>query len=425
MKATVDMYAMAAELFPINRSLSGEGNRKTLRLIKKIVPELTVKEVPSGTKAFDWVVPDEWNVVDAWIKDKHGKKIVDFSVCNLHLVGYSEPVHMTMNLKELQKHLYSLPEQPDAIPYITSYYSRRWGFCLSENEREQLADGEYEVFIDSSLESGSLSYGEVILEGEEDREILISTYICHPSMGNNELSGPVVTTAILDWLKSLKKRRYTYRVLFIPETIGSLMYLDKHHEYLKQVVDAGFVLTCIGDNNSYSMLESRYGNTLADDVAKHVLKYHSANFLTYSFLDRGSDERQYCAPGIDLPVCDLMRSKYGEYPEYHTSLDNLDYISKEGLEGGFDVVRKCLMLLESNRVYKTRVLGEPQLGKRGLYPTISTKGTKAKVAAMMNLIAYADGTMNLIEIANKINENALDLVELAEKLEDEGIFEIM
>jgi aminopeptidase-like protein len=420
-----DMYNWAKELFPINRSITGNGTRSTLRFFQDIVPEMEIFEVPSGSRVFDWTVPKEWNVREAWIEDGMGNRIVDISNNNLHLMGYSISVNTTMCLEDLQKHLYSLADQPNAIPYITSYYEERWGFCLSENVRKGLKPDNYKVFIDSTLEPGSLSYGEVVLPGREKREIFISTYVCHPSMANNELSGPVVTVAILNWLKQEKNRRYTYRIVLIPETIGSLVYLEKHHKHLKEKVDAGFVLTCIGDNNAYSMLESRFGNTLADRVARHVLKYHTSDYKSYSFLKRGSDERQYCAPGIDLPVCNLMRTKYGEFPEYHTSLDNLDYISVEGLEGGYDIVRKCLTLLENNHFYKTRMLGEPQLGKRGLYPTLSTKSPNLEVQKMTNFIAYADGDHDLLEIAEIIGENALDLIAIADKLVKKSVLEVL
>jgi aminopeptidase-like protein len=418
------MYNWAKDIFPINRSLTGDGTRETLNYFKAIVPEMEIFEVPSGKKVFDWIVPNEWNVKEAWVKDETGNKIIDFSKNNLHLMGYSTPVNKKINLNELQEHLYSLPEQPSAIPYITSYYKERWGFCLKEIDRKKLKEGTFEVFIDSTLEPGDLVYGEVILPGSEKREILLSTYVCHPSMANNELSGPVVATAIINWIKELKERKYTYRIIFIPETIGSLVYLEKNYKHLQKVVDAGFVLTCIGDNNSYSMLESRLGNTLADKVSKHILKYHCSEFIAYSFLERGSDERQYCAPGIDLPVCGIMRSKYGTYSEYHTSLDDLNYISPEGLEGGYNVVKKCLLLLENNHIYKTKVLGEPQLDKRGLYPTISTKNSNVEVRRMMNFIAYADGSRNLIEIADLIEENALDLIDIAQRLLKEDVVDI-
>ena len=318
-----------------------------------------------------------------------------------------------------------MPNQPNAIPYVTSYYKKNWGFCLKHNDRNKLVSGNYEVFVDSSLTSGNLTYGEVILPGKKKKEIFLSTYICHPSLANNELSGPVVTTAIIEFLKNLgKKREYSYRIIFIPETIGSILYLSKHYRKLKKVVDAGFVLTCIGDDNTYSMVESRYGNTLADKVAKHVLKYKNKHNI-YPFLYRGSDVRQYSAPGIDLPVCELMRSKYGTYKEYHTSLDNMNYISEKGLEGGFGLVKKTIEILEKNNILKTNILCEPQLGKRNLYPNISTKGSGSTVREMMNFLAYCDGTKDLIEIAEKINLDAYKLLDIMEKLIKEKIISII
>ena len=418
-----EMYTWAKELFPLNRSLSGDGVRETLDYLKKIIPELKVHKVASGTKAFDWTVPNEWNVKEAWIKDENGNIIIDFANNNLHLLGYSTPVSKKMSLSELQQYLYSLPDQPNAIPYVTSYYKERWGFCISDQQRKKLSEQTYEVFIDSELKPGFLNLGEVVIPGEGDKEILISTYICHPSMANNELSGPIVATAVANWLKGLKNRRYTYRILFLVETIGSLVYLSKHLTQMKEKTKAGFVLTCIGDSNNYSMLESRYGNTLADKIAKHVLKFHTDSFTEYSFLERGSDERQFCAPGIDLPVCVLMRSKFDEYPEYHTSLDNLDFISPEGLFGGFEIVKKSIEILENDYIYKVKILGEPQLGKHGLYPTTSSKDVFQKVKKLINLIAYADGTNSLLDIAILIEENFFDLHLIAKKLVEKEIFE--
>jgi aminopeptidase-like protein len=364
------MYGWATDLFPINCSLTGDGNRETLKYIQKIIPELQIFEIPSETQCFDWVVPKEWNVKDAYIEFE-GKRVVDFKENNLHLVGYSIPIEKEISLEELQNHLYSLPELPEAIPYITSYYKERWGFCISENQRKELEEGTYKVKIDSTLENGSMSYGEVLLKGETEEEIFLSTYICHPSMANNELSGPVVATALLEFIKSIPNRRYSYRVVFIPETIGSICYLSKNLDEMKKKIVAGFNLTTIGDNNSYSYLPTRYGDTLSDKVAKYVLK--DIPHQKYSFLQRGSDERQYCSPHVDLPVATVCRTIYDQYEEYHTSLDNLDYISSEGLQGGFDVMKKILETLEVNRIYSTTVLCEPQLGKRGLYPTESTK----------------------------------------------------
>ena len=415
------MFRWATDLFPICRSLTGNGVRETLAYISRIVPELTVHEVPSGTQAFDWTVPDEWNIRGAYIEHESGERVVDFANSNLHVVGYSTPVDQWMTLAELQPYLYSLPEQPDAIPYITSYYSRRWGFCLSQTQRDGLKEGRYRVVIDSTLEPGSLTYGEVLLRGAEEGEILLSTYVCHPSLANNELSGPVVTTALCRWLASLPNRRYSYRIVFIPETIGSIVYISRHLAEMKRRTAAGYVLTCIGDDRAYSFLRSREGNTLADRAAKLVMRHHAPDHVEYSYLDRGSDERQYCSPGVDLPVASIMRTRYQSYPEYHTSLDDLTVVTPTGLEGGFNAVQKVIQLIEGNRFYKAAYPCEPQLGKRGLYPTLSTRGAGNTVRAMTNLLAYADGTRDLIDIAALTGISADEALDTAARLLEAGL----
>ena len=417
----IEMHGWARDLFPVCRSLTGDGVRETLAYIGRLVPELTVHEVPSGTQAFDWTVPDEWNIRGAWIEDESGRRIVDFANSNLHVVGYSTPVDEWMSLAELQPHLHSLPEQPDAIPYVTSYYARRWGFCLAHSVRERLAEGNYHVVIDSTLEPGSLTYGEVLLKGSEEKEILLSTYVCHPSMANNELSGPVVTTALARWLASLPERRYSYRIVFIPETIGSIVYISRHLQELKRRTVAGYVITCIGDDRAYSFLRSRDGNTLADRAAKLVMDRHAPDHVEYSWLDRGSDERQYCSPGVDLPVASIMRTRYQSYPEYHTSLDDLELVTPSGLEGGFTAVRKVIELLEGNRVYRAVHPCEPQLGRRGLYPTLSTRGAGNTVRAMTNLLGYADGTRDLVDIAAVTGIGPDEALETAQRLLNAGL----
>jgi aminopeptidase-like protein len=417
------MHDWAMELFPFPRSLTGPGVRETLTYIKDLIPTLQIREVSTGYKAFDWEVPEEWFIFDAWIKDEAGNVIIDFKDHNLHVVGYSTPVDQWLTLDELNEHLYSLPEQPDAIPYVTSYYKKRWGFCLTHNQRTGLKPGKYHAVIRSELKAGVLNYGELILPGKSTKEVLLSTYICHPSMANNELSGPVVTTALARWLYEIHDRRYTYRIIFVPETIGSIVYLSKHYQHLKENVIAGFNVTCIGDDRCYSYLPSRNGNTLSDQVALHVLKHIDPDFKRYSWLDRGSDERQYCAPGIDLPIATIMRSKYGMYPEYHTSLDDLNLITPSGLEGGFNALKKAITIIENNCYYKTTVLGEPQLGKRGLYPTISAKGSGSSVRTMMNLISYCDGQKSLLEIAELLNEPFGDLLPIVVNLEQHGLLE--
>ncbi|WP_440055622.1 DUF4910 domain-containing protein [Pseudoalteromonas sp. T1lg65] len=419
-------HSWARDLFPINRSLTGEGVRQTLRYIQKLFPQLTIKGVPSGTSVLDWTVPKEWYAEDAYIITPSGQKICDFKQLNVHLMGYSIPVNQKMTLEQLQPHLYDIPSLPTAVPYVTSYYKENWGFCLSTEQRAQLEEGEYQVVIKSKLFDGELNYGELILPGESEQEILLSTYICHPSLANNELSGPVVSMAIIEKLLQQSKRRFTYRILFVPETIGAISYLASHLSHLKKKLAAGFVVTCIGDERAYSYLASRDGNTLADRAAKSALKSVAGDYKSYHYLQRGSDERQYCAPGVDLPVCSIMRSKYGEYPEYHTSLDDLTLVTPKGLQGGADALWAAIVLLENNYRYKTTVLGEPQLGKRGLYPSVSDmQQDYSYVVKMTNLLAYADGTMDLLEIAELIQVSPFELLDIADKLVTENLLEVV
>jgi len=408
------MYKLVERLFPICRSITGDGVRKTLKIIQEHAP-IKIHEVPTGAEVFDWTIPKEWNINDAYVMDEEGNKIVDFKKTNLHVLGYSVPVNKTLTLSELQEHLYSLPEQPEAVPYMTSYYKQRWGFCIAHKDREKLRDGRYKVFIDSELKDGSLTYGELIIPGESEKEVFLSTYICHPSMANNELSGPVVTAFLAKWILE-RPRRYTYRIVYIPETIGSITYLSKNLEAMRKNIIAGFNITCVGDDRVYSYLPTRKGNTLSDRLALNVLSFKHPDFIRHSFLDKRSDERQYNAPGVDLPVCCIMRSKYGSYPEYHTSLDNLDLVTPEGLYGSYDVVREILKLNEENRRYKIKCLCEPQLVKKGLYPTVSTKFYIKEIEDMRNFIAYADGEAELIDISDRIKVPACELYPIIEKL---------
>ncbi len=414
-----EMGSLIEELFPICRSITGDGVRETLSIIKQHIP-ITIHEVKSGTKVFDWEIPDEWNIRDAYVEDEQGNRVIDFKKSNLHVVGYSVPVDKWVTLAELQEHLHSLPDQPNAIPYVTSYYKKRWGFCIAHKDRLNLKDGKYRVVIDSTLEPGSLTYGEYIIPGETEEEVFLSTYICHPSMANNELSGPVVATFIARWLQS-NPRKYTYRLVFIPETIGSLTYLSKHLDTLRKQVVVGFNLSCLGDDKAYSYKTSRYGNTMADKIARNVLSFVDPNYVKYPFLGGGSDERQYCSPGVDLPLVTLCRSKYGHYPEYHTSLDNLDFVSEKGLSGGYNLVRNCIFAIEHNKTYQGICIGEPQLGKRGLYPDVSTKTSGGSVETMMDFIAYADGTNDLLDISEIIHKPVWEIVPIAERLYDAGL----
>lgn len=410
------MYDRIGRLFPICRSITGNGFRRSLGIIREELPEIEVHEIPSGTQVFDWTVPKEWNIRGGWIRNLSGETIIDFNDCNLHIMGYSLPIHKILKREELLEHVYSIPEQPDWIPYVTSYYKERWGFCMSENQRLTLKDDEYEVSIDSTLEDGSLTYGELVLPGETQDEILFSTYLCHPSMANNELSGPSLQTELVKYIKGLPKHRYTYRFVWNPETIGSITYLSRNLEQLQQHVKAGFVLSCVGDDRTYSYVCTKYADTLADRVIENVLKFHAPDHKRYSFLQRGSDERQYGSAGVDLPVCGFCRSLYREYPEYHTSADNMELVSPEGLQGSYDAMVKVINALENNYHYQMLCKCEPQLGKRGLYPTISRKGVYDKVKSMQNFIAYADGKNDLIGISNIINVPVDELIPIKDKL---------
>lgn len=420
------MYALARELFPICRSITGAGLRATLDILKRELPDLQIVDVPSGTRCFDWVVPPEWNIRAAHIIDPTGRKVVDFADNNLHVVGYSEPVDCEISRQDLDAHLHSLPAMPTAIPYVTSYYKRQWGFCLTHEQRLALGPGTYRVKIDATLKPGHLTYGELRLPGATEHEVLLSTYICHPSMANNEVSGPVVTVALAQWLAALPQRRLSYRILFVPETIGSIVYLSRHVAELKARVVAGYVVTCVGDARAYSYLPSRAGNTLADQVARHVLKHTEPDYRTYDYAyHRGSDERQYCAPGVDLPVATIARSLYAQYPEYHTSADDLGIISPEGLSGAFTVFQRCLSALDSDTYPHASFLCEPHLGPRGLYP--STGGMKEYGLEhwdVQNVIAYADGKRSLLEIAELLDRPVWVLQDVLDRVASAGVVSV-
>mgnify|MGYP002631423624 FL=1 len=416
-----DMHQWATDLFPICRSLTGDGVRSTLSYLQRLLPSLNVHEIPSGTRAFDWEVPREWVIRDAYIADVDGNRLVDFNTNNLHIVGYSTSVDAVLSKAELDEHLYSLPELPHAIPYVTSYYRETWGFCLTHDQRAQLGDGPFRVLIDSEHKVGSLTYGELVIPGDTSDEILLSTYVCHPSMANNELSGPVVTTALARWILGLEDRHYTYRIVMVPETIGSVVYLSLHLRHLQEHLKAGWVLTCIGDDRAYSYLPSASGATFADRVSKKVISKSNHRFDEYSFLDRGSDERQYCSPGVDLPVVSLMRSKYGTYPEYHTSLDDLSFVTPSGLQGGLDMMKAVVNELESIPRWRSTVLGEPQMGKRGLYPTTSTSTSGHEVYDMMNVLAFCDGNHDTEELASICTISVSKVEEIVNKLFAAGV----
>jgi len=394
------------KLYPLTRSLTGKGVRSTLKIIQKEFPKLKIKKLKSGAKVFDWNIPPEWNVSNAYVIDKHNNKIIDFKKMNLHLVGYSTPIKKYVSKEELFKNLYFLKSLPKAIPYITSYYKRRWGFCVSYLQYKNLdkqysSNDKFKVVIDSSLDKkGNLNYGELILKGKSKKEILISTYICHPSMANNELSGPIVSMSLINYFKK-KKLDKTLRFVFIPETIGSIAYLSKNIKYLKENVMGGFNLTCIGDERQHSCMFSKYQNSPSDEAVIDAYKLLKIkDYKIYSFLTRGSDERQYNSPGIDLKISSIFRTKYGEYPEYHTSLDNFNLVTIKGCAGGFDVARESIKIFQERIYPKCKVMCEPQLGKRGLHPTLSTK--KKLDRSFIDFLQYADGTNSLEKISSLI-----------------------
>jgi len=411
-------------LWPINRSLTGDGNRETLKILSEII-DIKVQEIPSGTECFDWVVPPEWNVNEAWIKDSNGNTIVDFNINNLHLLGYSEPFKGKLSFEEIKAHIYTSPEQPTLIPYLTSYYKLRWGFCMSHEQFLSLDKHEiYEVCIDSKLdEKGSMTMGEAFIKGSSDKEILFSTYICHPSLASNELSGPLVSAFIYQSLKKQKNLKYNYRFVFVPETIGSICLLSQKGDYFKEKLSAGFVITCIGDDGNFTYKKSRIGNSLPDRAAEIILKQTEKKYNIIDFFPSGSDERQYCSPGFNLPVGSLMRTMYGVYPEYHTSADNKNYISFEAMEKSVNKYLAILELLERNKKYINKMpFCEPQLGKRGLYPNLgSQKVTEKFVSTMMWILNLSDGLNDLIDISEKTNIPVLDLYPVIDKLIEHDI----
>jgi aminopeptidase-like protein len=417
------MYRWVSELFPYNRSLTGTGVRKTLEYIKDLLPKLEIFEVPSGTNAFDWTVPKEWTINDAWIADLSGNKLIDFKNNNLHVMGYATPIDKIVTRDELEAHLYSLADQPDAIPYITSYYKENYGFCLTQTQRDSLGDGPFHIFIDSRLFNGNMTYAELFIPGETQDEIFFSTYVCHPSMANNELSGPVVATALAKHIQSLEVRRYSYRFLFTVENIGATYYVSKNLTRMQSNIKAGWVLTCMGDNRTYSYVPSRVGNSLTDSISRRVLQDLGEEFKEYSWLDGGSDERRYNSPGVELLIGSLMRSKYGEYPEYHTSLDNLEVVSPAGLNGGLIMLQNAVRILETNFHLRINTLCEPQLGKRGLYPNTSTKSSGAEIRNLMNVISFLDGNLDLLEIAEKCQVSYGEVLSIVERLKFAGLLD--
>ncbi|EAL3994388.1 DUF4910 domain-containing protein [Campylobacter upsaliensis] len=409
------LYALATRLFPICRSITGEGFRTSLEILKEefenggVASSLfQIHTLASGTKVFDWTIPPEWSVKDAYIITPQNEKICDFKKHNLHLLNYSTSIDTTLEFEELDKHLYSLKELPNAIPYVTSYYKKRWGFCLTHHQRLKLTRGKYRVFIDTKHdEKGVLNYADILIPSTTNAkdEILISTYLCHPSMANNELSGPCVAIFLAKWLHTLTKRKYNYRFVFVPETIGSIAYLSKHLKHLKQNVKAGFVLSCVGDEGAYSLIHSPKANTLSDKVAFHTLK-NKKNFKEFSFLYRGSDERQYCSALVNLPVVCVCRTRFGDFKEYHTSLDDLTLITPKGLGESLEAMEEIILNLENNAIYKSTTFCEPNLGKRGLYPTLNLRNQPPQISTFL---AFCDGKNDVLDIAQMMNLQGYEL----------------
>jgi aminopeptidase-like protein len=414
------MHQFIAELYPICRSITGDGVRATLRRIQREVP-LVIKEIPSGTPVFDWTVPREWNIRDAYIKNSRGERVVDFQKSNLHVVSYSVPIRRRMPLAELRPHLHTLPDRPDWIPYRTSYYQDNWGFCLSERQLKRLDDEEYEVCIDSTLEDGSLTYGELLLPGETSHEMLFSCHVCHPSMCNDNLSGIAIATFLAQRLQSTP-RRYSYRFLFIPGTIGAITWLAKNAETAYRIRH-GLVLAGVGDRYPLVYKKSRRGNAEIDRAVAHVFRHSGREYKTTDFSPYGYDERQYCSPGFDLAVGRLSRAPHGEFLEYHTSADNLEFVAPESLTETFSVCLKIIDLLEHNRTYiSMNPRCEPQLGKRGLYRAIGGKSDSGRSEmALLWVLNLSDGRHTLLDIAERAELPFAAVASATEILEKHGL----
>jgi aminopeptidase-like protein len=395
-----EMYALVEELYPICRSITGDGVRRTLDILRKTVP-VHVHEVPSGTPVFDWTVPREWNVRDAWVAGPDGRRVIDFQRSNLHVVGYSTPVRARMPLAELRPRLFTRPDLPDAVPYRTSYYNETWGFCLSQRQLDALPDGQYEVVIDATLGPGSLTYGEVFVPGATEDEVVVTCHVCHPSLANDNLSGIAVAAALARHLSGLPLR-YSYRFLFIPGTIGSITWLARNEDRVARVRH-GLVLAGVGDAGGFTPKRSRQGDAGIDRAVAHVLRHAEAPHALVDFTPYGYDERQFCSPGFDLPVGCLMRTPHGQYPEYHTSADDLDFVGPTALGESFRTCLEVVDVLEHNVTYVSRnPKCEPQLGKRGLYRALGGELDRAsREMAMLWVLNQADGKRSLLDVADR------------------------
>lgn len=417
------MYKMIGELFPICRSITGNGVRETLSMLQEKIP-LIVHEVPSGTQVFDWKVPKEWNIQDAYIKNRQGTRVVDFQKSNLHVVGYSVPVRKTLSLNELKSHVFTLPDHPDWIPYRTSYYKKDWGFCLTHNEWLNLQEEEYDVCIDSTLEDGSLTYGELFLRGQSSDEVLISCHICHPSLCNDNLSGIAAVTFLAKYLAD-RNRRYSYRIIFLPGTIGPITWLSLNEERVPNIKH-GLVVALVGDPGPSTYKKSRQGHAEIDRIVAHVLAHAGSEFQVREFSPYGYDERQYCSPGFNLPVGCFMRTPNGCFPEYHTSADNLDLVQPQYLEDSYQKLRLIMEALEGNKTYvNLNPKCEPQLGRRGLYRTLSGQAERGQQEiAMFWVLNLSDGTHSLLDIAERADMPFALIKQTADRLEEAGLLQV-
>jgi aminopeptidase-like protein len=414
------IYATAAEIFPICRSLTGAGVRETLGCLARHV-DIAVHEVPSGTKVFDWTVPREWNIRDAYIKSPSGEKVVDFSKSNLHVLGYSMPVRASLPLAELKEHIFTLPDKPDVIPYRTAYAGDQWGFCMPHSRLEELTDGIYEVVIDSDLKDGSLTYGEIYIPGETKDEVLLSAHICHPSLANDNCSGLALLTHLAKFL-SARTNYYSYRIIFAPGTIGAISWLARN-EASAHLIKHGIVVSCVGDSGGPTYKRSRQGTALVDIAFAHVLRHASQDPNIIDFFPYGYDERQYCSPGFNLPVGLFQRSQFGTFPQYHTSNDNLDFIEPEALAASFRMIGSVIEILECDKRYiNTSPFCEPQLGRRGLYSSIGGKASfPEKNLAMLWVLNLSDGDNTLLDIAERANMPFNMILEASQRLADVGL----
>lgn len=420
METNCSLLNLIKELYPICRSITGEGVRETLRIIQKRVP-LEIQEVPSGTKVFDWTVPPEWNVTDAYVMNREGKRVIDFQSHNLHLMSYSVPVRKKMTLEELRPHLFSLPAHPEWIPYRTSYYKENWGFCMRHVDFEELSDEEYDVVIDSTLQAGSLTYGQLYLPGETSDEVLVSCHVCHPSLCNDNLSGITVAVKLAETMAA-RPRRYSYRFLFIPGTIGSITWLAQN-EKIVPCIRHGLVITGVGDAGNITYKKSRQGNAEIDRAMTHVLRHSGEAHSIIDFSPYGYDERQYCSPGFNLPVGCFMRTLHGQYPEYHSSADNLDLVRSESLSRSYADCLQTFELLEANRVYVSQnPRCEPQLGRRGLYRAVAgQQENQCRELALLWVLNMSDGRHALLDIADRAALPFGQIQSAAEALVEAGL----